>query len=63
MLSLLLLASLVLPVGVAAQEPGVLRVPISEEPEHLDPFRSTTTATRRIIVNIFESLVTLDPQR
>jgi oligopeptide transport system substrate-binding protein len=40
----------------------VLRYPISVEPEHLDPFRSTTIATRRVIANVFEGLVTFDPE-
>lgn len=40
---------------------GTLNYPISADPEHLDPWRSTTVATRRVLVNIYEGLVTLDP--
>lgn len=45
---------------VSAQEPGILRFAISADPEHLNPFRSITVATRRIIVNVYEALTTLD---
>ncbi|GAB4569878.1 MAG: ABC transporter substrate-binding protein [Anaerolineae bacterium] len=45
-----------------AAEAMVLRYPIDADPEHLDPWRSTTVATRRILVNIYEGLTTLDPR-
>lgn len=61
LLALLLVASFLLPVSATAQEPGVIRLPIGADPEHLDPFRSTTTITRNIIVNVYEGLVTFDP--
>ena len=38
-----------------------LNYPISADPENLDPWRSTTTATRRILVNVYEGLTTFDP--
>jgi peptide/nickel transport system substrate-binding protein/oligopeptide transport system substrate-binding protein len=40
---------------------GTLRYPISADPEHLDPWRSTTVATRLVLVNVYEGLTTLDP--
>lgn len=39
-----------------------LRYPISIEPEHLDPFRATSVAARRIVVNVFEGLTAIDPE-
>ncbi|BAS27865.1 peptide ABC transporter substrate-binding protein [Limnochorda pilosa] len=37
------------------------RYPIATDPEHLDPFRSTTVATRTILINVYEGLTTFDP--
>ncbi len=65
-LIILLLALSFLPVLSAGAEEvkmgGTLRYPISADPEHLNPFRSTTVATRRIIVNIYQGLTTLDAE-
>lgn len=41
---------------VMAGAQGVLNTPISADPEHLDPWRSTTTATREVIINVYEGL-------
>ncbi len=62
LLVLVLLVGLLFPATASAQQPGVLRVPISADPEHLDPFRSTTTITRAIIINVYEGLTTFDPE-
>lgn len=35
---------------------GTFNTPISADPEHLDPWRSTTTATREILVEVYEGL-------
>lgn len=48
----LLLVSVFLTVGAQ----GVFNTPISADPEHLDPWRSTTTATREVIINVYEGL-------
>ncbi len=37
---------------------GTLNYPVDADPEHLDAWRSTTTATRRVLVNIYEGLTT-----
>jgi ABC-type transport system substrate-binding protein len=51
------------PVEKPLAETGkVLYYPISVEPEHLDPFRATTIAARRVMVNVFEGLTALDPE-
>ena len=55
---LLAMAGLLLATSAAAQ--GTLDYPMAADPEHLDPWRSTTTATRRILVNVYEGLTTLD---
>src|SRR5690606_37248438 len=55
---LLALAGLLLATSAAAQ--GTFDYPISADPEHLDPWRSTTVATRRVLVNVYEGLTTLD---
>lgn len=52
---MLLLAGIVM-----AQD--VLNYPVSADPEHLDPWRSTTTATRRVLINIYQGLTNLDPE-
>lgn len=46
----------------SAYAAGTLRYPISADPEHLDAWRSTTVATRRVLVNIYEGLTTFDPK-
>lgn len=48
--------------GEESTEGAVLRYPIDADPEHLDPWRATTTATRRILSNIYEGLTTFDPE-
>lgn len=58
-LSKLVVVLLIGAVGLAAAQ-GTLRFPINADPEHLDPWRSTTVATRQIIVNVYEGLTTLD---
>src|SRR5680860_651467 len=55
---LLALAGLLL--GTSAVAQGTFDYPMSADPEHLDPWRSTTVATRRILVNVYEGLTTLD---
>ena len=37
------------PWGAVAQEDNILRLAIGADPEHLDPFRSTTTLTRSVL--------------
>ena len=46
--------------SAAAQD--TLRYPISADPENLDPWRSVSTATRRVLTNVYESLTTLDAE-
>lgn len=46
----------------AAYGEGTLRYPISADPEHLDAWRSTTVATRRVIVNVYEGLTAFHPE-
>ncbi len=61
MLVLILVASLVLAVPLAAQDEGyVLRYPISPDPEHLNPFTATTIAIGTVMRNIYENLLGLD---
>jgi len=61
LLVLVFVASFMFPLAASAQDSQVIRVPISADPEHLDPFRSTTTITRSVIINVYEGLTTLDP--
>lgn len=62
-LLLVVLLALVM-VGVhlpaAAQDPVVLRIPISPDPEHLNPFTATTIAIGNVNNNIYEGLFSLD---
>lgn len=46
----------------SASAAGTLNYPISADPEHLDAWRSTTVATRRVLVNVYEGLTTFDGQ-
>src|SRR5690606_41454831 len=55
---LLVLAGVLLATGAKAQ--GTFNYPMSADPEHLDPRRSTTVATRPILVNVNERLTTID---
>ncbi|MFC1960725.1 ABC transporter substrate-binding protein [Chloroflexota bacterium] len=57
---LVLLVSFILPLTVSAQEEGALRIALSADPEHLDPFRSATTNTRSVIIQTYEALTGLD---
>ncbi|HYN88219.1 MAG TPA: ABC transporter substrate-binding protein, partial [Ardenticatenaceae bacterium] len=41
---------------------AVLRYPIDTDPDTLDPWRTTTVASRRILVNIYEGLTQFDPE-
>lgn len=45
-----------------ARAAGDFRYPIAADPEHLNPFRSTTVATRTVLIQVYEPLVTFDPQ-
>ena len=58
LLSSFLCLTLLLPVAGAA---GDFRFPMAADPEHLNPFRSTTTATRAVLIQVYEPLVTFDP--
>lgn len=58
----LLLIALLAPIAVTAQEAGVLRFPILSEPQHLNPFLSNTLATRQVIIQVYEGLVTQDAE-
>ncbi len=55
---LLLLALSALLLGGSASAAGTFNYPISADPEHLDAWRSTTTATRRVLINVYEGLTT-----
>ncbi|MBX3140620.1 MAG: ABC transporter substrate-binding protein [Trueperaceae bacterium] len=57
---LLLIAAAVLTLIGSASAAGTLNYPIKADPEHLDAWRSTTTATRQILVNVLEGLTTFD---
>lgn len=59
---ILLLALAAVTLLSSAMAAGTLRYPISADPEHLDAWRSTTVATRRVLVNVYEGLTTLDGQ-
>jgi ABC-type oligopeptide transport system substrate-binding subunit len=61
LLALVLMISFLFPAAASAQNPDMIRVPFSADPEHLDPFRSTTTTTRSVIIHVYEGLTTLDP--
>ncbi len=56
-----LVAGLLTPLSAGAQEPGVLRLAHTEEPEHFNPFRSITVATRSILTQTYEALARYDP--
>ena len=60
-LCLFLLVALGAFVSAHVSAQGTLRYPVSADPEHLDPWRSVTVATQRVITNIYEGLTTLDP--
>jgi peptide/nickel transport system substrate-binding protein/oligopeptide transport system substrate-binding protein len=62
---MLLLAALLLGVSaISAQdaEAAVLRYPIDADPEHLNPFTATTIAIARVLNNVYEGLLALDPE-
>src|SRR5690625_107802 len=46
----------------SAHAAGTLHYPVSADPEHLDAWRSTTVATRRVLVNIYEGLTGFDAE-
>ena len=59
---LLMVLSLVVAVPAGAQdEARVLRVPMSPDPEHLNPFTATTIAISTVLNQVYEGLVGLDP--
>ena len=59
-LVVLVLASLlVVPVG--AQDESVLRIPMSPDPEHLNPFTATTIAISVVLNNVYDGMVGLEP--
>ena len=55
-ISLMALSALIIWGSAAAA--GTLNYPVDADPEHLDAWRSTTTATRRVLVNVYEGLTT-----
>lgn len=55
-----MLALALLTLAGSASAAGTLRYPVSADPEHLDAWRSTTVATRRVLVNLYEGLTTFD---
>lgn len=57
---LLLLTLGALALWGSASAAGTLNYPVSADPEHLDAWRSTTVATRRVLVNVYEGLTTFD---
>lgn len=60
LLILLIVASLLaLPVGAQDAE-NVLRVPMSPDPEHLNPFTATTIAISTVLNQVYDGLVGLD---
>jgi ABC-type transport system substrate-binding protein len=60
LLAMLLIAAMLVPFGVSAQDENVLRMPISPDPEHLNPFTGTTIAISVILNNVYEGLFKLD---
>ncbi len=50
---------LVMPAG-AQDDAAVLRVPMSPDPEHLNPFTATTIAISTVINNVYQGLIGLD---
>ena len=46
----------------SGQAQGTLNYPIDSDPDILDPWRTTTVASRRILDNIYEGLTTFDPE-
>ena len=57
--TLLVMVAVAAPAALA-QEPVILRYPISPDPEHLNPFTATTIAIGTINRNIYEGLTRLD---
>lgn len=61
---LLLVMALTLIVGVvpagAQDGAAVLRLPMSPDPEHLNPFTATTIAISNILNNVYDGLIALD---
>lgn len=63
LLALMLVALIAAPFAVQAQsENGYLRYPINPDPEHLNPFTGTTIAISTIVNNVYEGLVSADPE-
>lgn len=63
LLTILFVASFLLPFTATAQEEGVfLRYPINPDPEHLNPFTATTVAISTINRNIFEGLARINQE-
>jgi peptide/nickel transport system substrate-binding protein len=62
LLAMLLIAAMLVPFGVSAQDENVLRYPISPDPEHLNPFTGTTIAISVILNNVYEGLFKLNQE-
>ncbi len=61
MLVLLLVAVMLAPIAVSAQEPVFIRYPITADPEHLNPFTADTITIGTVNRNIFEGLTRYNP--
>lgn len=58
----LLRVGLLLLVSAVCVGQETLNYPVGADPEHLDPWRSTTVATRRVLVNVYQGLTNLHPE-
>ena len=56
----LILVLTLLAMPAAAQEGNELRLPMFPDPEHLNPFTSTTVAISNVNNNVYEGLLGLD---
>ncbi len=60
---LLIVALVIAPFAAQAQsDNGYIRYPINPDPEHLNPFTGTTIAISTVENNIYEGLVSADPE-
>jgi ABC-type transport system substrate-binding protein len=57
---LLIVIGIMLPMVSVGQDANILRYPINPDPEHLNPFTSTTIAIGVVSRNIYEGLVSID---
>ncbi|MBZ0294720.1 MAG: ABC transporter substrate-binding protein [Anaerolineae bacterium] len=60
-LAILMVTALLAPVAISAQEPVVIRYPITTDPEHLNPFTADTIAIGTVTRNVLEGLTRYNP--